>query len=242
MTGNIRVGRCKYDKMGKRMDPIYKGYTSIIVLTKSSEYGSLGPYLLTDSYGRIIENVYQGSKVYEKVPKTIQRYSRWDNKVIWDHPAEIHIKNNILTSEYYNWRNKLMNNKYAVRYPLGYGNNKYCKYAYRDGYEGEKLDYIETRKLIYIPLYCDNVIYQKQYKELENRLKNGENLLIIEVDGPHQEDILYYKSKYNVNDDFIENDSMLVNEKNIDIMLNDTKHPFGHGYCLAMSLLNLYKK
>ena len=29
-----------------------------------------------------------------------------------------------------------------------------------------------------------------------------------------------------------------ITKKNIDIMLNDTRHAFGHGYCLAMALLN----
>lgn len=31
---------------------------------------------------------------------------------------------------------------------------------------------------------------------------------------------------------------MLITKENISIMLNDTKHPFGHGYCLAMALLD----
>jgi hypothetical protein len=49
----------------------------------------------------------------------------------------------------------------------------------------------------------------------------------------------YYKNMYKVEDNFIENDTMLVNDRNIDIMLNDDKHAFGHGYCLAMALLNM---
>ena len=73
---------------------------------------------------------------------------------------------------------------------------------------------------------------------LKNRLINGENLLIIEVDGPHQESLDYYKEKYEVGDDFIQKNTMLANDENINIMLNDTKHPFGHGYCLAMTLLD----
>jgi hypothetical protein len=43
----------------------------------------------------------------------------------------------------------------------------------------------------------------------------GENLLIIEVDGPHQEDLQYYKDKYGVSDNFIENGTMLVTKDNI---------------------------
>jgi hypothetical protein len=68
--------------------------------------------------------------------------------------------------------------------------------------------------------------------------KKGENLLIIEVDGPHEEDLEYYMKKYDVKKDFIENNTMLVNEENIKVMLNDGKHPYGHGYCLACELLD----
>ena len=30
---------------------------------------------------------------------------------------------------------------------------------------------------------------------------------------------------------------LLINQNNMRVMLNDAKHPFGHGYCLAMALL-----
>lgn len=184
----------------------------------------------------------QKNKTYEAVPPVCERYSRYDRTIIWEHPAEVHIRNGSLTPEYYKWREKLKGNKYAVRYPLGFGMNKYCKYAYRDGYEGEKLNYIETRKLIYVPLYCSLVMKEKQFQELKERLSKDENLLIIEVDGPHQESLQYYKEKYNICDSFIEKDTILVSENNIKIMLNDPLHPFGHGYCLAMALLDKHSE
>ena len=30
---------------------------------------------------------------------------------------------------------------------------------------------------------------------------------------------------------------MLITPENLNIMLNDPKHPYGHGYCLAKALL-----
>ena len=45
------------------------------------------------------------------------------------------------------------------------------------------------------------------------------------------------EKEYDVDDDFIQDDTILVTEGNINIMLNDTKHAFGHGYCLCMALL-----
>ena len=240
--GQIRVGRRVYDKKGGFVDPSYPGFTSIIVLTKSSAYGSLGPYVLKDKDGNNMENLYQASKVYRSVPSTIQRYSRWDKTVIWSHPGETHVDNKgNRTQKYYQWRKKLQTNSYAIRYPLGWtngkANNYKCLYAYRDDHPDEKLDYIQTRKLIYIPLYSEMVQKEEQFLELKERLEKGENLLIIEVDGPHQEDLSYYKDKYKVDDSFIENNTVLVTQENIKIMLNDPKHPYGHGYVLATTLL-----
>lgn len=235
----IRIGRRVYHRNGTYTDPFFPGFTPVIVLTKSSEYGSLGPYVLKDERGFIMENIYQGSKAYEKVPAACEKYSRYDRTIIWEHPEETHIDSDgNLTSEYYAWRKKLMANPYAVRYPLGFGNNKYCKYAYRDGHEDERLDYIQTRKLIYVPLYCSLVKKQKQFQELKQRLEKGENLLIIEVDGPHEESLYYYKKKYGVEDDFIINNTMLLTEANNKIMLNDEKWPYGHSYALGLCLID----
>lgn len=103
----------------------------------------------------------------------------------------------------------------------------------------EKLDYIAARKLVYLREYCRLVKNKPKFTELQKRLTNGENLLIIEVDGPHGEDIEYYKNRYNVNNDFIDHNTMIANENNLHIMINDSKHPFGHGYCLAAALLDL---
>ena len=72
-------------------------------------------------------------------------------------------------------------------------------------------------------------------------LREGKNLLIVDVDGPHQESLDYYKETYQVKDDFIENGTILVTKKNVNIMLKDTKYSFGHGYCLAMALMGYNK-
>lgn len=48
------------------------------------------------------------------------------------------------------------------------------------------------------------------------------------MDGPHEEDLQYYK-----------NNTILATKDNLTIILNDSKCPFGHGYCLASILLNI---
>lgn len=252
---SIRIGRRIYSRNGTFTDPKlpvdFPPHENIHVLTQCSAYGSLGPYVLTDDKGRIMENIYQSKKVYQRVPASLQRYSRWDKKVIWDHPAETHVdEKSQLTPEYWSWRKKLSRHDYAVRYPVGFYGRSKCLYALKRARKYTKkekkqgvdieyvqLDYIEGRKQIYAPVYISLVRKEPQYEQLLEKLRSGQNLLIIEVDGPHQEDLDYYKEKYEVEDDFIVGNTMDCTKKNISIMLNDPKHPFGHGYCLGLSLL-----
>ena len=119
----IRVGRSTYDN-GKRIDPSFEGFTPILVLTKSSEYGSIGPYCLQDDKGRIMENIYQFCKVYETVPETTCKYSRYDDRVIWKWKAERHVQicpdgTFDILPEYFRWRQAGMYVKDAIRYPVG---------------------------------------------------------------------------------------------------------------------------
>src|SRR5690606_619941 len=126
------------------------------------------------------------------------------------------------------------------RNPVGWKNMKTCKFSLKYDREisddNPMLDYIEARKEIYVETYSRLVQEIPEFYELLDMLKNGQNILIIEVDGPHEESLGYYMEKYNVDSTFIEKDTILVNEKNMNIMLNDPKHPYGHGYCLAMCL------
>lgn len=244
----IRVGRRTYSSGTQFTDPTFPGFTPIVVLMKSSAYGSLGPYELYDEYGRNMENVWQFSKVYESVPYSKQTYSRFDNTVIWEYPAETHARQEevhpdgsvrwTLLPAYFNWRNKGMNAKYAIRYPVGINHRHKCLFALAEGDLATPLDYVESRKAIYSPLYQRLVRSRSQFKELQQRHQRGENLLIIEVDGPHEESLPYYKTKYGVTDEFIQNSTMLATPENLQIMLNDSKHPYGHGYCLAEALMN----
>lgn len=232
--GEIRVGRIKYNT-GKPVYPSYEGFTPILVLTKSSEYGELGPYLLKDEDGVIMENAWQFRKLYPWVPKSRQPYSRFDNTIIWSHPEETHVTDGVPNEKYWAWREKGFRCEYPVRYPVGNGVHKSrCICVLSD--EGERLGIEDGRKKVYLKIYAELVKKQPKFLELQQRVMNGENLLIIEPDGPHQESLEYYKREYNVDDSFIEQDTMLVTMKSVKIMLKDTKHSFGHGYCLAMAL------
>ena len=242
----IRVGRCTYDRSGKRQDPpVPPGFVSILVLMKShSKWGVLGPYELRDAAGRILENVWQFSKVYARVPTSRQVKSRYDSAVIWEHPAEEHVdeKTEALLPAYAAWRAKGMSAPVAIRYPVGFSGRHQCLFSLTDAGLAAgghpKLDYIAARKAIYAPLYQELVVAQPLFVELAGMVARGVHILIVEVDGPHEESLDHYKALYGVDDTFIQHKSMVATHDSLDIMLNDALHPYGHGYCLARALLH----
>lgn len=242
MAGRLRVGRSTR-KSGKINIPSWPEFTPIVVLTKtSSPYGELGPYHLKNTQGQILENVWQFSKVYAQVPSVTMPYSSGNSTIVWQWPAETHVEpSGQVNDQYFRWRLAGKFNKEPVRAPVGWKSLKKCLFALEKDEPisdtNPKLDYITSRKRIYLPIYMREVIKEAKFQDIKNRWLNGENLLIIEVDGPHAESLPYYKEKYKVDDNFIVNDSMPATEPNLSVMLNDDKHPFGHGYCLAWTLL-----
>ena len=258
----IRVGTCRYEN-SKRIDPEYPNFTPIVVLMSGhSKWGVLGPYNLKDQNNRSVENLWQFSKIYPKIKETTEYYSRWDRTMIWKQEKERHCRKltdteerdsrldktdcfsvegstYVLSEKYKRWRKKGKNNKYAVRYPNSYRGRHDTLTSLVKDYQRPKrkwssLNYIQARKNIYCPLYCSLVIKNPLFFELKSRLETGENILIIEVDGPKDKE--YYFQRYG-REDLIEQDTMLVNRENIRIMLNDERYSFGHGYSLACALL-----
>lgn len=242
MTPKIRVGKIEGNNV-----PNYPGYVSIIVKTKSDKvpkdgysFPELSPYYLKcpiDELGctGIMENIWQGSKIYPRVNEQKQM-AIWDSKVsIWTHPTETHIdsKGNILP-EYIKWRHKLMTNPLAVRYPNGYDGRHTCVASLLYNTETksfESLQYIEARKRIYTKVYGNAAKETKEFEQLQTLLKAGKKLLILDVDGPK------YTNKAPFNK--VDKGSIAVNKENIQMLLNDTTQPFGHGYVLAVYLLGM---
>jgi hypothetical protein len=181
--------------------------------------------------------------------KSTQRYSRWDQTIIWDHPAETHFdpSANRLTPAYYDWRGKLFTAKSAVRYPVGFHHRSKCLFAFTSANQDDpllisneqKLGYIDSRKQIYGPLYSRLAREQPLFQKLKDMMASGHKLLILDVDGPHQESMSYYQKNYDVSEDFIEQKSIIATKENLSILLNDPKHPYGHGYVLASILQDM---
>lgn len=250
--GQVRVGTCKWQG-STRIDPQVDGFIPIVCLTKSTKYGMLSPYCLTvsmkfqndpNTYEVLMENAWQFSKVYEKVPPVTETKSRFDRTVIWNWPTQTHLIGNNITMEYLSWRKAGMLVSEPIRYPVGKNYMHKCLFSLKSSNGSinlKMLNYLEARREIYLPLYVEAVKKHPEFIKLKKRLENGENLIILEVDGPHYESLNYYKRTYDVNEDFItENSTILTTQINLEIMLDDTKHRFGHGYCLAGALLDLY--
>ena len=236
--GQVRVGRYQDNTYAQ-----YDGFTSIPVIMKShnKKWFPLSPYSLTDENGYIMENIWQFSKIYDTVPKSRQIYSRYDSTVIWEYGQETHMQNGTVLDSYWNWRRLGFSNEYPVRYPVGFRNKSKVVGSVFVNLDGtiEILDYITARIKIYLAEYVRLVKQRPEFYELRDRLHGGENLLIQDPDGPHQESLQYYKDKYNVSDTFIEHDTVVVTVDSMNLLIKDSKHSFGHGYCLAGSLLGL---
>lgn len=255
---SIRVGRCIYNG-GARIDPSYPDYTSIVVLSKwASEWGIIGPYELRDEQGRIFENIWQFSKCYTKTRAVQETYPVGRHgSVVWEYPVKDHIVKKesdgvpiyYLTSDYVDWRKRGLYIDKPIRYPNSKQGAKECTCAFAelqpilptDTFQqvidklGSPLNYINSRKQIYVKEYIRLLRAHPKYQELLQLLRTT-NLLIVEVDTCHQESLGYYKEKYNVSDDFIQDHTMKATKDNLSIMLNDDRHPFGHGYCMAIAL------
>lgn len=230
---------------GKLM-PKKEGYTNILIHTSDKTLGGgLSPYHLKDEKGKILENIWQFSKWYPSVTKQNIPFSKYmSDVIIWSHPSELHSINDNPTDKYWDWRKKGMNNKYAVRYPAGYYNraNCICSLWPSDPSEQplitieklyDRLDYIEARKKIYIGEYVRLHKNVEDFAILKERLDSGENLQIVEVDGPDPT-LDYFP--YDLID--VNNPGLIINKKVIQSLVNDKRKPFGHGYVIASLLLD----
>lgn len=104
--------------------------------------------------------------------------------------------------------------KKGKRHPLP---TKKYGYATCSIYNNKVYDYISSRKAIYVPVYKSLVEKLPIIGEMKKILDSGQNIMIIDGDGPD-------KKKYP--------NGLEMTQKNWDEMIND-KAPFGHGYVVA---------
>jgi hypothetical protein len=243
----MKVYVAKY-KPGERMpSPPPKGCNILIHTSATGTGGPLSPYCLRNEEGCIFENIWQFSKVYPKVRYARIPLSRYNPDItIWSCKGEDHIlnlDNPIPNESYWNWRARGFHNQYPVRYPNTYQGRKEALFSvwkandsdtdvfYHNGVKYVRLDYITARNRIYYTEYKRLVENNPAYQKIKKMLKK-KSIQIVEVDGPDPEN---YKDK----DWTWEGKGLLMNEENLEYLINDPSHSFGHGYALAAILLGI---
>lgn len=117
------------------------------------------------------------------------------------------------------WWKKLKASK--RRYPKSKG----LKVLHATFGDKKKLDYIASRKDIYVPEYYSLIENTRSLKTLRGLRASGKDIAIYDFDGPRKPDGEI---------DILEVTPELLKDK-----INDPKFPFGHGYVVAAALLDL---
>jgi hypothetical protein len=134
-----------------------------------------------------VENAWQFSKVYKD-----------------------HVDNNENpTPAYFDWAKKGWESKWAFRYPMGKG-----AIPLYSMWGEEKLDYIEARKQIYLPIYAKAVVKSEAYKILKRTYEQNGEVTLWDFDGY----------------------DYLSLGMSLEEVLNEPKRKMGHAFVLAMLL------
>lgn len=213
--GKIRIGQQRRAKSY----PTSPAFTTIPAWSRGAgEWKQLSPFYIKFPDGVIFENFWQSFKVWRKVDA---------QKGVWSHPSETHVdSNDNPNAQWEKWHEKLMKYSEPIRRPNG---RAIPLYAY---FNGEKLSVEEARRKIYIPylqeLYRDHPVYQK----LRDKVKSGENIMLIEPDGPLLE---AYPNGLEVNLKKLQD---LIGVTNYSEEGYPEKYrPYGHGYVIALTIL-----
>ncbi|MFS8159207.1 MAG: hypothetical protein ACMG6E_03165 [Candidatus Roizmanbacteria bacterium] len=225
--------------------PVVKGFEQIPAFSRGrAPWKQLSPFTIGPVLWDIVdeddnevpqeaesfENFWQGHKVWSKVDK--------QSKKEWSWPEENHVGNGRdrnPNAAWQKWHQALMKHKQAVRRPNG---KAVPLYAW---WQGHKLDIIEARKAIYIPYYQSLLREHEVYQALLKKVKKGQNIIIIEPDGPSTEfwpdgmpitlEMAYDLQKVtNVRD--------LLHVAGADFATEEGRRyvPYGHGYVIALTL------
>lgn len=212
--GSIKVYATERGKPYPQID----GWTVIPAWSRGSvPYNQLSPFFLriVDEETQIetnFESWWQSWKVYERV------YARndWD----WKWPEEVHGEPN---ETWKNWHIALLKNPKPVRRPNG---REIPLFAW---WKGERLGVVEARKQIYIPyiqrLYRAHPVYQK----LLELVRDGTNVIIVEPDGASGGLDASIDRLIELQDKVTQGEALGGTSKRY--------FPYGHGYCIALTLL-----
>lgn len=104
------------------------------------------------------------------------------------------------------------------RYPGSKG--KKVLYAKFPGFENQEMDYVTSRKEVYVPLYEEMIRDREMALHWKKAVESGQDVAVYDFDGPRLEE--------DGSESCAEVTMELLKEK-----INDTRFPFGHGYVVA---------
>lgn len=219
--------------------PNVQGYENIPAFSRGpSPYKELSPFnigpVIYEEDGQIkqapiFENFWQGWKVYPDVKRQNQK-----GKKPWVWPAEIHINSNGNPNQLWKrWHNALLEHKTSVRHP-----NKGGKSPLYAWWNNQKLEVVNSRKAIYIPYLQELYRKHPSYKIILNKILNGENIIILEPDGPN---LVVYRDGLSLNMETLykmQNITKLSEFPNWNGEGDPNKYvPYGHGYVLGLTMM-----
>ena len=137
----------------------------------------------------------------------------WQSGKVFEDIDEIKVKNF--------WRKV---KKATRRYPGSKG--KKVLYSRFEKFPEEKMDYVTSRKKIYVPYYFDMMKEKEMTLHWKKYVKEGNDIVIYDFDGPREK-----------NGDLtcMEVTTELLRER-----INNTRFPFGHGYVVAAWLKDIH--
>jgi hypothetical protein len=227
--GRVKVFQCEKGKPY----PKEEDFVNLPVWSRgASPWSNLSPFFLKTDDGTIFENEWQRYKVYRKIDAQNQSYCDWT------YPETVHYdaSDTFKEEEWKKWSEKLKHHKKAVRHPNG---RAIPVFAF---YNNERLGVVEARKKIYIPML--QKIYRKHpdYHKILTMLQEGKNVILIEPDGPPMADAL------DVDIDLLTKLQDVTTRKEFwktiekEYYDQDKYFPYGHGYVLALTLLQDLQK
>lgn len=235
--GQIRVREAKRRQAGGGY-PKVQGFTNIPAFSKGAKpYKELSPFFIgpihfeEDGQPEVAQNFecfWQSFKVWRNVDRQTGE---------WTWPAENHVDaQENPNANWRRWHRALFEHPTAVRRPNGKAVPLYAWWKRR------KLGIVEARKEIYIPYLQQLYRNHRVYQQLLAMVRRGTNIIILEPDGPNLD---LYPTGMPVNLE------MLVDLQNVTRMeefprvedhtnadIPPQKYvPYGHGYVLALTLL-----
>lgn len=173
-----------------------------VVVSTVAKHSGLSPFLCGPC------NLYKVGLVHKTWQVSLNMENGWQYSKVY--PEHIDQKGDP-TKEYFAWAESGWANPKAVRYPMGKGRKPRWSW-----WDGERLDYIQARKQIYVPLYAEAVQKTEAYTELVELYKSSKEITLLDYDA-------YDHRKCNLS---------------LTEVLNNPHQKMGHAFVLAMLLTN----